>query len=290
MNRGVALIFTLVVVGLMAVLIIEFSYISRVNTKILTGWENERRAYFLAKGGINFGIYLLNMDNRGVDSLLDDWATEIPPLPVGDGVIELGISDEDGKVNVNRLASGEEKLNSQLNGIVLRLLDILDVEPSTFPGLFDYPGGEEASTLSVILDNGDSGRFFYTKDEFLNFPGIEDDGNFDEFFTVYSSGMININTAPLPVIQSLSEGISEELAREIFEYRSKTPFGSVAHLGKVPGVTGGIVQDVGKIGTVKSSFFTIESTATVNDIRKSIVAVIERTDKGLDVVYWSGGN
>jgi len=285
LNRGIALIFTIVVIGLLAVFVIEFSYISRVDTNILANWENERRAYFLARGGVNLGLYLLKMDNPGIDTLAEEWAREIPPFPLDDGVVQLEIGDEDGKISVNKLTE-KNKLNSHLGKAALRLFELSAVGAQVFPCLLDYidedtvarPGGSE---------DGCKNDIFYTKTELSDFPGLDD---VVEFLTVYSSGRININTAPLSVIQSLSDKINEELAQKIIDYRADKPFGNIAQLGKVPGVTDVIAGDVNKVGTVRSSFFTIKSVATVGDVRKAVVAVVERQEKkGLEIIYWNSG-
>ncbi len=273
-QRGVALILVLIVIALLSVLIIEFNYISRVESSIVGNWENERRAYFLAKGGVNLGIYLLKMDDPRNDSLIEDWAKAIPPLPVDGGSIQLEISDEDGKINVNRLIE-KGKLSSRLGEVTTRLFQIFDIEPRVFPPLLDYLG--EDSIAHEPFD---------TKGELSEFPGLSE---LIDFLTIYSSGRININTAPLPVIQCLSDKITEELAQSIIDYRSDTPFRNVGQLNGVPGVSDDLVKDVNKIGTVKSRFFTVKSIASVGESRKEVIAVIERTKKGVDIVYWRSG-
>lgn len=273
-QEGVALILALVVVALLAVVIIEFNYISRVEASIAGNRENERRAYYLAKGAINFGIYLLEMDDPETDSLADDWAKGLPAFPVGDAVLGLEISDEDGKINVNKLIE-KDKLSSRLGKVTTRLFELFGMEPGMFPPLLDY--------LSEDLISQEP---FDTKGELLEFPGVND---LIDFLTIYSSGKVNINTAPLHVIQSLSDKIDEELAKAVIDYRIDRPFSEVAELGKVPGVTEGIVNDVKEIATVKSGFFSVKSTAEVGEARKAVEAVIERGEEGLDVVYWKSG-
>jgi general secretion pathway protein K len=275
MNKsGVALILVLVVIALLTVLIIEFNYISRVESSIVGNWKNERRAYFLAKGGVNLGIYLLKMDDPRNDSLIEDWAKAIPPLPVDGGSIQLEISDEDGKINVNRLIE-KGNLSTRLGEATMRLFQFFDIEPRVFPPLLGY-----LSEDTIVNEP------FDTKSQLLEFPGLD---NLVDFLTIYSPGRININTAPLPVIQSLSGEMNEELAQSIINYRSDTPFRNVGQLSRVPGVTDGIVRDVNNIGTVKSNFFTVKSIALVGESRKEVVAVVERTKKGMDIVYWRSG-
>jgi general secretion pathway protein K len=285
MNQdGIALIFSLVVVALLSILVIEFSFLSRVDASIVGNWENERRAYYLAKGGVSFGTYLLKRDKPGVDCYLDDWAKAIPPLPVDEGVITFEVSDEDGKIDVNSLIGKNGKLNTKLSKVTERLFELYDIDSEVLSSLLDYLGADsgEAFGESDEQRNGP----FDTKEELAGFPGI--DACLD-FLTVYSSGKININTAGAPVLQSLSAGIDEGVAEAIIDYRTRTPFRKVAQLAAVPGVTPQILNDVKKVATVKSSFFTVKSTGSVSELHKTVVAVIERTKKGLDIVYWRSG-
>ncbi len=286
MNQGgIALIFSLIVIALLSVLVIELNFLARVDASIVGNWENERRAYYLAKGGVNFGIYILKKDNPKIDCHLEDWAKPIPPLPVDEGVIELEISDEDGKVNINRLIDKNDRLNPELSRVVKRLFMLFDIDSEAFPYLIDY-----IDTDSVVCTGGSEyeskNMLFDTKGELLKFPGMD---SCIDCLTIYSSGKININTAPAVVLQSLSDGIDEEMAQSIIDYRTTTPFRNVAQLGQVPGITSGILENVKKITTVKSNFFTVKSTAGVGESRRTALAVIERTKKGLEIIYWRSG-
>ena len=58
-----------------------------------------------------------------------------------------------------------------------------------------------------------------------------------------AQGLININQAPLDMLQSLP-GIDTGLAEKIVEYRDKVPFKSVEDLKNVPGITDQIFEAV----------------------------------------------
>lgn len=285
MNQdGIALIFSLVVVALLSILVIEFSFLSRVDANIVGNWENERRAYYLAKGGVSFGTYLLKRDKPGIDCYLDDWAKAIPPLPVGEGVITFEVSDEDGKIDINSLIGKNGKLNVELSKVIERLFGLYDIDSEVLSSLLDYLG-VDSGEASVESDEQGNGHFD-TKGELAGFPGID---ACEDFLTVYSSGKININTAGASVLESLSAGIDEGVAEAIIDYRTKTPFRNVAQLAAVPGVTPRMLNDVKKVAAVKSSFFTVKSTGSVNELHRTVVAVIERTKKGLNIVYFNSG-
>ncbi len=287
MNKGgIALIICLIVIALLSVFVIECSFLSRVDARITGNWENERRAFYLAEGGVNFGIYLLKRDKTDVDSLLDIWAGAVPPIPVDEGFIKLEINDEDGKININRLIDKNGKLNRPLMAAVKRLFLEFDVEPEVVLALLGR--FEEEPGSSAESSGSDSGTgFFRTKAELNKIPGLCD---CTDYLTIYSTGKININTALVPVLMALSKSINEELAEEIVRCRASRPFSSVSQIGQVPGITPDIVAEVKKLATVKSSFFTVRCSALVDEGLNNTEAVIEREKKGLKIIFWKSGN
>lgn len=284
-ESGIALIICLIVITLLSVFVIEYSFLSMIDANITGNWENERRAFYLAEGGVNFGIYLLKKDKTNVDSLLDEWAEAIPPIPVDEGIIKLEINDEDGKININRLIDKNGKLNRPLMAAVKRLFLEFDVEPEVILTILGRI--EEEQDLPAESSGNDSeAGFFRTKGELEKFAGLESCFN---CLTIYSSGKINLNTAPVPVLMALSKSINEELAGEIVRYRVSRPFSSVSEIGKVPGITPGIDAEVKKLAAVKSAFFTVKCSASVNESWNTIEAVIERKKKGLKIIFRKSG-
>ena len=285
MKDGIALIICLIVITLLSVFVIEYSFLSRIDANITGNWENERRAFYLAEGGVNFGIYLLKRDKANVDSLLDEWAEAVPPIPVDEGVIKLEINDEDGKININRLIDKNGKLNRSLIIAVKRLFLEFDVEPEVTLAILGRL--EEEQDLPAESSGSDSGTgFFRTKGELEKFAGLESCFN---CLTIYSSGKININTAPVPVLMALSKSINEELAKAIVRYRVSRPFSSVSQIGHVPGIMPDMVAEIKKLATVKSTFFTVKCSALVNESWNTTEAVIGREKKGLKIIFWKSG-
>ena len=110
-------------------------------------------------------------------------------------------------------------------------------------------------------------------------------------------GKININTAELPVLVGMLPAGEEGLAQEILDYRQETSDDVYIHDLKkpdwyknVPGL--GDISIDPKLITTASDVFRIESTATLNEIKMTITAVIKRepdskTGKwGCKVLHW----
>jgi len=80
-----------------------------------------------------------------------------------------------------------------------------------------------------------------------------------QFLTCNSSGMIDINTAPYQIIESLSPMISENSAKELVNYRTVNPLSSVTALSDVPGFNSSILQLIVNRIEVTSGFYLIKS-------------------------------
>ena len=79
------------------------------------------------------------------------------------------------------------------------------------------------------------------------------------FLTCNSSGLIDINTAPYQVIESLSPMISESSAQELTNYRTLNPLTSVSALSGVPGFNSSILQSIVNRIEITSDFYLIKS-------------------------------
>ncbi len=79
------------------------------------------------------------------------------------------------------------------------------------------------------------------------------------FLTCNSSGLIDINTAPYPVIESLSLMISESSSQELVNYRTVNPLTSVTALSDVPGFNSSILQSIVNRIEITSNFYLIKS-------------------------------
>jgi len=115
-ERGIALIITLLVVALLAITVVEFSYSVEIDQRMARNALNGLQATLLARSGINMGeAFLLHDSDAQVDAFTEDWC----PSPGPDGHscridetnsqlvipenmrLRVQILDESGKVNIN---------------------------------------------------------------------------------------------------------------------------------------------------------------------------------------------
>jgi type II secretory pathway component PulK len=104
------------------------------------------------------------------------------------------------------------------------------------------------------------------------------------YLTVYpvsgDAGQINVNTAPLALIQALDERIDEALARRAIDNR---PWDNPQKMKDLLGAT---YNDVLPYLTVRSQVFSIQAEGKVNDTIKRISAVVQRAGTNLPFLYY----
>jgi general secretion pathway protein K len=105
------------------------------------------------------------------------------------------------------------------------------------------------------------------------------------FFTPFSNGRININTADRNVLQMIP-GVNAAMADAIINQRADTPFQNV---GQLTAFTGLNPQQIGLPCDVRSSTYEVLVTAQLGDYKRVYVAILARTagtDFQIVRFYW----
>jgi len=120
---------------------------------------------------------------------------------------------------------------------------------------------------------------------------------FSEYTTIWSEGEININTAGIELLQSLSPKITEEMIKAIMNYREQAGpdgerqiFRQKTDLKKVQGLAEGIYAEVESLIDVRSSYFMIEAVATAGRSKKKLSVVVYREGKKVYKLWSDYGN
>ncbi|MBA7605893.1 hypothetical protein ES703_13028 [subsurface metagenome] len=304
-QRGMVLVLTLVVITILAVLVLEFNYLMRVEVEIAGNYRDSLKAYYLANSGVNFAYLLLrDDDDLSCDSLDEDWALAKPPVAMEEGTVTFQIIDECGKININSLLTKKGKIDDRKKAVLERLFEVLEIDKKLADVVCDW------------LDKDDEVRDFGTEDDYYSnlenpypckngplntidelfllkdfndevFYGKEKErGSLNSYLTVYGDHKVNINTAPDIVFQSLHPDIDGSLAQEIVEYRGEHPFKKITDLKEVFGIDDRLYNEISPLITVKSSFFQVYATGSLGEARKRIETILEREGKTLEIKYW----
>ena len=226
------------------------------------------------------------------DHLEEVWATEIPALPIDSeavqGQIWGAIEDLQGRFNINNLVTGNEVNEPALRQFD-RLLAILGLDPTLSDAVVDWldneqqeriPGGAEDPLYSGLTPA------YRTADRSLtNVTELAAVTGFDrasfEVLLPYVTALpgyqpVNVNTASIPVLQSLGDNLTEADAEAIMGMREG---------GGIPDVTDALKAIVDPdllqdgIGDT-SNFFQLKAVVQIDTVRVSLFTVMYRDAQG----------
>ena len=158
-QAGVAIITALLVVALGTITIV--SIVSRQQYSMLQE-QNEgalQQARALAASGERFGAAVLFRDAEagqrdGTDSLDDDWATTIPPIPVDNATLQGCIVDMQGHFNLNNVIDGEGNAAPVYVEQLKRLLGQLSIEVAKADAIVDWIDSDVNATIPEGAEDG----------------------------------------------------------------------------------------------------------------------------------------
>jgi len=318
-ERGVALLLTITLIGLIVILTMQFSKSIRSGLYETANFDDGIRLGAIAKSGFNCAMAVLYEDGADVDSYNDDWASlnlyssYSSALFDNGGRFEIQIADLSGKIQVNRLiiSSGENKgeYNEKQKDLLARLLkleafnleedrvnDILDAikdwmdEDDEATGF----GAEDSYYQSLEPPYSCRNAAFESLDELLLVKGIthelfygtDETPGISAYLAVQGDGKININTADPLVLEALSDDLDSTMIGEMVEYRSddKNDLNRSDWYKSALGTSEDYIDPT--LITTKSSYFEITSRGVRDDRSKGVTGVARRSGKTLTVLSW----
>ncbi|MBT3785450.1 type II secretion system minor pseudopilin GspK [bacterium] len=279
-------------------------------------YAQHMQALTLAKAGVNISRAGLLMDTNKTDDLEEDWhllsmASQMSPIPLGNGAISIEILDEERKRNLNTM--GEEELKEYFEILGLRRVRKGDI---TGLDIVEEQIHEElAEAYLDWIDDDDQERpqgaesRWYRHQDFKYIPhnnriatlaellwikgftremllGEKGNPRLLDQVTLYGGNKINVNTASRETLVLLvaqqEPYIADSVADALIEYR---PYATEAQAQQV--MRGyGLRDDLTKKVAVSSRYFRIVSTGIVGNTRSVVEAVVKRTAKSCDILLW----
>jgi general secretion pathway protein K len=311
-ERGVALVLALAVIALLVSLVVDFSYTMMVDLTLAANLRDGQKAFYVARSGVELAKHLLQEDDPAFDALDEDWALlpEHPGFLAADdeGKFKVTIEDEAAKIPLNMLITGdkEKKVDLVVRAQLERLFELLELEPELIDPIIDWLdpdnnpqpfGAEDAYYQSLASPYPCKNGPLDALEELLLVKGMtkeilygtDEKQGLIHFLTLYSDGKVNINTASVEVLASLSDKIDNVTAQAIIDYRQKNPFQEIKYddIKSLPGMTLEIFNDIKDQCDVKSSSFSLRAEGQVREIKKVIYTVLKREEnKGIKPVFW----
>lgn len=308
--RGVALVLTLLILTILVVTGLELNRAMRVEASLAGNFRDLTQASYIAQSGVEIARSLIQEDDPTYDGADERWAqfellSHLSEQLFPEGYFTGRIVDESGKFNPNGLITPYGNVDPKKRDQIERLLILLRYDPGVIDAILDWLDPDELrrtlgaereyymllkppyapkngpldSLGEMLLIKGVSPSIFY---------GTEEKEGLRKYLTVYSEGKININTASLQVLMSLSPKVDQIMAQAVVDYRKLKPFHKPEDLRSIPGWDA-VYPAISSEIAVYSNYFSLEMTGVYHDARALVRTVIKREGRQTRILFWKAG-
>lgn len=317
-QNGFILIVVLGAVLMLSTLLYGFNQTTRTSLDKADGFYSAEQVWNSAWAGLQIAVAAI----RDTEDLCADprWAGLLGgknTFPVADASCSITITEENGLLNINHLKNADGQLERKRIDQFLRLIDLVNGQQTDsqrigygiVPGIIDWvDGDDEVTHLPFIKRENTGAEYDYyetrtppyrcrnkpldTIDEILWVKGITPEAfsRLRPLLTCLGDGKININAAPLLIIESFSEQIDAALARMIVNHRKLKPFGSTTELRNVPGMTDNVYGAMKDLITVAPTerYYSVRSQGSTGSRKCAIEALLRRNTQAgnVDIVSY----
>lgn len=229
-------------------------------------------------------------DDNNYDHISEAWATELPALPLPGGYISGKIEDEQAKINVNNLISGDE-VDPLTRARLEALFTLRQHDPSIVQAIIDWMD----PNVDAIPPNGAEDDY-YTGLEYPYLTANQTMQHISELRLIkgisqeiyndilpYVTALpantaININTAAADVIAAIIPNLGIANAESIIEERDEEAFESIQEFATHP-LLQGLTLNLQALST-ESSYFSLKSEVKIGNSfikNKSIMNRVNNT-------------
>jgi len=302
LRKGIALLTAMMVMSLATITAVQMTSEQQVYFRRTENILLHEQAYLYLLSAEDFTKIVLTEDfnNNQTDSFQDDWYSEAPVVfPIEGGVLTGSVSDLQGKFNINNLAKlqrdpwDEQRLRQTLLNndvpadVASVIMDWLDENSEALPG-----GAEDIDYLAGDRPYRAGNGMMGSISELRLLKGIDEE-MYESLEKVLialpaTNVAININTAPPEVLRVIVEGLSDKEAEELAKDLAENPIKEPDELLDNALVKGKKI-DVNGL-SAESSYFLLESMATVSRARAKMLSILYRQDnKNISVVLRTQG-
>jgi len=291
----VALITVMLILSLATILAVSMSSRQQLDIHRSANVFNFEQAYQYILGAESWAKQVLlrdSIDNK-TDSMKDDWATVLPPLPIEGGKMSGKIEDLQARFNINNLVfdGKPQKLyvdrfkrllrNIELNeDMVAVMIDWVDLNQET-----GFSGAEDNEYLNLSPAYRTANQTMADISELLLLKGVDME-SYEKLLpyvcVLKSNTDINVNTASAEVLSSIVKNITLEDAKTLVEDRNKEIYKKLDDFIQHPVLK---EKKVNKEGlSVSSDYYQLNSIAQIERITVEYVTVLNRINNDTVVI------
>ncbi len=302
-QRGVAIITALLIVAIATTVSVSISTRLQLDVRrtgnLIAG--DQAYLYTLAAESWSQRILIQDLKDNQIDHLGEDWAIELPPLPVEGGYIQGRLIDLQSCFNINSLidpgagpdADNTENASTKLARTRLeRLLTNLKIDKAYTQAIIDWldsdlqttipDGAEDVYYMNLERPYRTANTSMQSISELRLIKGFEDPQVYAAVLPhVCAFGVntpININTATAEVLRSLADGLTDSDIENIIQQRSETAFNNVSEFissSKLDKETTS-TEDL----SVNTEYFMLQTESTIGQVRVITYSIIHRSIDG----------
>jgi general secretion pathway protein K len=229
------------------------------------------------------------VDSPNSDNLGEQWAFELPPLPVDGGTITGKLEDLQGRFNLNNLLNADGTENELARRQFERLLNSVEVDPSLAGAVVDWldpdaemrfpTGGEDVTYSGADPPYRTANGMITSVSELMAVAGFDREvyARVAPYVAVLPIGTkLNVNTASDVVLASLSDDIDMATATGLVDERAGAEFPDIDATFE------GLVEpDVLQTIDGVSEHFLLTATVALGTNQLTMRAILQRDASGI---------
>lgn len=299
-QRGVALLTALLTTALAFILIaslLDRGELSLARTRNLLRSE-QAQAYSAGLESYAAEVLLKSRsDGAGNDTNNSIWALPLPPQTVPGGTLTAQMRDLNGCFNLNNLQPGAPQ-QSMWYGMFQRLLGVREIDPALADAVVSWLtiGGSNSGDnyyLAQPIAYRAANRAFAHVSELRLVRGVDADiyGRLAPYVCALPPGTrLNINTASVPVLMSLSSSMTQSLAERIWQ-NGRANVTDLNQIAQMLLPLGQSIQPVLALLDIRSGYFLARGEIVLDDVPFTFYSLIERNaGAGVRVLARSRGS
>ena len=296
-QRGVAIVTALLIVAIATTVSVTISTRLQLDVRRTGNMIAGDQAYMYTLAAESWSQRILKQDREEseIDHLGENWAIELPPLPVEGGFIQGRLADLQACFNLNNLLPSSA--NSELARARLeRLLSNLNIDAVYAQAIIDWidedlqttipDGAEDVHYMNLERPYRAANTPMLSISELRLVKGFEDTEVYEALLPhVCAFGVstpINVNTATIEVLRSLADGLSEDDADKIIEQRSETAFNSINEFTSFNNLKNTITSTEGL--AVDTEYFMLTTESTIGPVSVTMHSILQRKNDGSTAV------
>lgn len=291
-QRGVALLTALAVVALATIAATYMLSAQQLQIRRSGNQLQQEQAWQYALGAEAWAKTMLAQDaaDNDIDALNENWAVELPPLPIEGGSLSGRLRDLQGYFNLNNLVNKDGKLDTSSLAQLQKLLQNLKLPVQLAQSIADWQdedietqgamGAEDDYYAGMETPYRTPNQTIASTSELKLIRGIDEESIklLEPLVTALpKQTKLNINTAPAEVLASL--GIEKNDAQTLAERLKDNPLNTQDEIKNLPEITKYKI-DTTQLG-LQSQYFLLEVLVEIGQIKTRLSSVIYRDSDGI---------